>query len=152
MNHLKLSILFSLLFLFILNRSDRLIAQDKTETPNYKTVSAVAEGALKAIEANDADKLISEFMAPSIAIKMKKTDEDYQKAKKMMFEGIYAKQLAIALKESKSIAPDFDANTDTLVFKINKLSADGKNTLKSLTFIREKEKWYIFKVSMGSKE
>jgi hypothetical protein len=149
MHYNKMSILLTILFLFILIGNNKVIAQTKKEIPNYKTISAVAEGALKAIEANDADNLIVNYMAPSIVTKLKKTDEVYKNAKKMMIEGVFGKQLALALKESKSITPDYDEKTDTLIFKINKLSTDGKSTLKSLTFIREKEKWYIFNVSVS---
>ena len=131
--------LMILLFLFcfstLLYAEEKAPEKAKEETPNYQTISATIEGAIKAIEAKDTEKFFSEYVSPKDIKTLKEKEGAYEKATSGFMASEKAGALLLVLKKLKDITPVYNKEKDVLVFKEDKMSA--------LTFSRENGKWYI---------
>lgn len=104
------------------------------EIPSYKTVSAMVEGAVAAIEAKDADKFFDNYVSPKDISKIKEQGQ-FDEAKKSFMGSEKAGALVLALKNLKDIVPVYNKEKDCLTFKDEKLGA--------IVLSREVGKWYI---------
>lgn len=121
-----------LCFFFLIFTSIALFSSEKT--PNYQTIKPVADGAIAAIEAKDADKLFDNYVSPK-DIKEVLKKENIDGIKKEFMNSEKAAALLFVLKSLEKMDCTYDAKEDCLTFK-------GKD-LADLKFSREAGKWYI---------
>lgn len=108
-------------------------------TPNAaNTPEAAVKSALRLVQANDYESLISQFMQPDMLARRIKSQGSLEKVAKSVELSI-SRDMVLGLMEATNSAPQYSEDGIRAVFELSNPALDEYH----LTFIKIGDRWYI---------